>query len=350
MSPHKIPEIRNIHPTRKMAITPKTIRLGREKFGMSGFVMAIPEHASFQSQRSLAIKLPHMRSLMAAADSTSLTSPRLAKLVVMGLTACSFLPAPAAADSPAVLTVAPMKSPAGTAAQIRVELDRALAIATGGFIIQLDPAIFGPITDVQIFSAAGDALGTAILQGTRADVRFSAISGTIGRLGGLPIATVTAMVLSEASEGASATITLDPALQPWQDAVGSTMTLAAAGSTLTVGGQLTLQSIMPIGPGTYWISRKAGGRISPPLADDPREVPPCCNLEGLWSWEMRFGVGEVRGWRVFDTLIPRIANVVELRYFGGLMEDEIVATLKISPCTVRRDWDFAQAWLVRELS
>ena len=49
MSPHKIPEIRNIHPTRKMAITPNTIRWGMEKFGMSGFVMTIPQHVSFQS-------------------------------------------------------------------------------------------------------------------------------------------------------------------------------------------------------------------------------------------------------------------------------------------------------------
>ena len=190
---------------------------------------------------------------MTAADSKPLTALRLGKLVVIGLTACSLLPAPAVADSPAVLTMASMKSPAGAAAQIRVELDRALAIASGGFTIQLDPSIFGPITDVQVFSAAGDALGTAILQGTRADIRFSAISGTIGRLAGLPIATITATVLGAAPEGASAKITLDPALQPWQDATGSRMTLAAAAGTLTVGGQLTIQSITPIGPGTYRI-------------------------------------------------------------------------------------------------
>jgi len=47
---------------------------------------------------------------------------------------------------------------------------------------------------------------------------------------------------------------------------------------------------------------------------------------------------------------PRQAKVVELRYFGGLREDEIVAALKISPRTVRRDWDLAKAWLLRELS
>jgi len=51
----------------------------------------------------------------------------------------------------------------------------------------------------------------------------------------------------------------------------------------------------------------------------------------------------------FSQLAPRQAKVVELRYFGGLTEDEIVAALKISPRTVRRDWDFAKAWLLREL-
>jgi DNA-directed RNA polymerase specialized sigma24 family protein len=45
---------------------------------------------------------------------------------------------------------------------------------------------------------------------------------------------------------------------------------------------------------------------------------------------------------------PRQAKVVELRYFGGLSEEEIVAALNISPRTVRRDWDFAEAWLSQE--
>jgi RNA polymerase sigma factor (TIGR02999 family) len=53
---------------------------------------------------------------------------------------------------------------------------------------------------------------------------------------------------------------------------------------------------------------------------------------------------------VFSQLAPRQAKVVELRYFGGLTEEEIVAALEISARTVRRDWDFAKAWLLRELS
>jgi RNA polymerase sigma factor (TIGR02999 family) len=52
----------------------------------------------------------------------------------------------------------------------------------------------------------------------------------------------------------------------------------------------------------------------------------------------------------FSQLAPRQAKVVELRYFGGLTEEETVAALKLSPRTIRRDWDFAKSWLMRELS
>lgn len=52
----------------------------------------------------------------------------------------------------------------------------------------------------------------------------------------------------------------------------------------------------------------------------------------------------------FTQVAPRQAKVVELRYFGGLTEEEIVAVLKISPRTVRRDWVLSKAWLLRELS
>ena len=49
-------------------------------------------------------------------------------------------------------------------------------------------------------------------------------------------------------------------------------------------------------------------------------------------------------------LDSRKAQVVELRYFGGLKEDEIAEVLKVSTVTVRRDWGFAKAWLHREIS
>ena len=52
----------------------------------------------------------------------------------------------------------------------------------------------------------------------------------------------------------------------------------------------------------------------------------------------------------FSALAPRQSKVVELRYFGGLSEQEISEVLKISSRTVRRDWEFAKSWLARELS
>ncbi len=49
------------------------------------------------------------------------------------------------------------------------------------------------------------------------------------------------------------------------------------------------------------------------------------------------------------TLDARKAQVVELKFFGGLNYDEIAEVLKISPVTVRRDWEFAKLWLYTEL-
>jgi RNA polymerase sigma factor (TIGR02999 family) len=49
------------------------------------------------------------------------------------------------------------------------------------------------------------------------------------------------------------------------------------------------------------------------------------------------------------TLDSRKAQVVELKYFGGLDYDEIAEVLKISRVTVRRDWEFAKLWLYTEL-
>lgn len=46
---------------------------------------------------------------------------------------------------------------------------------------------------------------------------------------------------------------------------------------------------------------------------------------------------------------PRQAQVVELRYFGGLSEDEAAGILDVSRPTVTRDWNFARAWLMSEL-
>ena len=47
---------------------------------------------------------------------------------------------------------------------------------------------------------------------------------------------------------------------------------------------------------------------------------------------------------------PRKAQVVELRFFGGLSVEETAAALGVSARTVRGDWTFARAWLYRALT
>ena len=51
----------------------------------------------------------------------------------------------------------------------------------------------------------------------------------------------------------------------------------------------------------------------------------------------------------FEAVDARAAKVVELRFFGGLENEEIADALGISPATVKRDWALARAWLHREL-
>jgi len=49
------------------------------------------------------------------------------------------------------------------------------------------------------------------------------------------------------------------------------------------------------------------------------------------------------------TLDDRKVRVVEMKFFAGLKIGEIAGVLKVSPETVKRDWSFAQTWLLREL-
>jgi len=50
-----------------------------------------------------------------------------------------------------------------------------------------------------------------------------------------------------------------------------------------------------------------------------------------------------------ESIHERQGRVVELRFFGGLKEDEIAESLNVSLATVKRDWRMARAWLAREL-
>jgi RNA polymerase sigma factor (TIGR02999 family) len=88
-------------------------------------------------------------------------------------------------------------------------------------------------------------------------------------------------------------------------------------------------------------SNKRGGGVAKVNVEDTAVVSPGSDPSILALNDALDALGKVA---------PRQAKVVELRYFGGLNVDEIVEVLKVSPRTVERDWEFAKAWLTRELS
>lgn len=51
-----------------------------------------------------------------------------------------------------------------------------------------------------------------------------------------------------------------------------------------------------------------------------------------------------------EKLDPRQAEIVQLRFFGGLQVEEVAEVLDVSPRTVKRDWASARIWLYRELA
>jgi RNA polymerase sigma-70 factor (ECF subfamily) len=91
------------------------------------------------------------------------------------------------------------------------------------------------------------------------------------------------------------------------------------------------------------ISERRGVGIRAPQADLDRvpDVSFHCGRELIAVDEALNGLAQID---------HRKARVIELRFFGGLSVEETAEVLKISAQTVRRDWKFARAWLMRELS
>jgi RNA polymerase sigma factor (TIGR02999 family) len=54
--------------------------------------------------------------------------------------------------------------------------------------------------------------------------------------------------------------------------------------------------------------------------------------------------------RELEKIDPRKSQIVEMRFFGGLSQEETAEALNVSVAAVRRDWSLARAWLARELN
>lgn len=138
-------------------------------------------------------------------------------------------------------------TPPGASAQIRLTL-RTPHELTGGYVaVDLDPAVFGPATAVDVFSAYGDQLGVARLNDHHVEVFFRSPMGGFGRLPGKPILTITAAVLINARAGDRASIAVSFGGKPWKDLQGYQFLPEAEPGQLRVGGSLVIETVTPGG-------------------------------------------------------------------------------------------------------
>lgn len=88
------------------------------------------------------------------------------------------------------------------------------------------------------------------------------------------------------------------------------------------------------------VAAKRPGGIRVTLDEAMRSVPPIdCELLMLDSVLQELAV-----------IDERQARIVEMRYFGGLSEEEVAAILSLSRATITREWQSARAWLYRRLT
>ena len=85
---------------------------------------------------------------------------------------------------------------------------------------------------------------------------------------------------------------------------------------------------------------KRGGEAARVTLDAALEV---CERQDIPARELNEALQSL------EAIDPRQAQVVELRFFGGLTVPEIGELLSISPATVKREWSVAKLWLEREL-
>ncbi len=129
------------------------------------------------------------------------------------------------------------------------------ALIAGGYVgMTFDPSVFGPIGNVAVFSAAGDAMGIATVNGQTLSVLFNAPSAGIGQVPDLPLLTVTIPVLPTAATGTISAITLSPSSSApefptnlWTDENRNPYTVSVTPGSVTVGGTLSIQNVVPGG-------------------------------------------------------------------------------------------------------
>jgi uncharacterized protein (TIGR03437 family) len=153
---------------------------------------------------------------------------------------------PAATSSNLNVIVSSETAPPGATVQIKLSLAKPAAVSSGELALDLDPTVFGPVTAIATFSAAGDACGYAIISGSHVDIHFASPSATLGSAAGMPLVVITVPTLASANAGTQATVTADPTGSPWNGPDGTVYTVTVTPGSVTLGGSLSVSDVSPV--------------------------------------------------------------------------------------------------------
>jgi len=147
---------------------------------------------------------------------------------------------PSAAARNLTLRVSNETAPPGGWVQVKVYATPPSSIGSGTIAMDFDPSVFGGITNISVFSATGDALGFAHVNGNHVDAQFSSTSGGIGQVQGLPAFVVSLPVLSGLSAGQKTAVAVSMANVQLNDVYGNAYSTSAVAGTFQVGGGMAV--------------------------------------------------------------------------------------------------------------
>ena len=101
-------------------------------------------------------------------------------------------------------------------------------------------------------------------------------------------------------------------------------------------------SAHPIAPFARWI-----GKPGPGAAGRAGRPPHCRHRLETGATLSQQAVNDALG--ELARLDPRMVEIIELRFFAGLTEEEVAGTIGVSASTVRREWRLARKWLYNVL-
>src|ERR1035438_2723586 len=202
-----------------------------------------PNSRSGRSPSALGVHIPPLASpIMLKLQSRRV--PRCVVPIQLVLVALLAGPVPAANLT---LQISSETAPAGGWVQIKISSTTPQLVYSGRIVMQFDPAVFGPISRVAVFSPQGDAMGIATVNGNSLDVSIFSLAGGIGQLPHLPVLAVTIPVLATAPAGTVSPITLDASQARWTDAQNNAYSVTVVPGSVTVGGSLSVQDLSPGG-------------------------------------------------------------------------------------------------------